>query len=505
MSFISIKSFLKSYIYILLFSEIYSQLTILYPTLLSSKFINNTIDIEYGQIGLLTDFYIRGQIILETITPSRDACSPLKDINKKNNNTNIYEENYKILLTHSGSCSISQKARNAQNSGMSMLIIINKSNSASNYLTYSETGNDIKIPIAFIEKKEGKILEEYILNNPNDKMLVEINFKPKQKKIVNFKLFFSSSEPRAYELIENMNNYLDKFGEQVVFTPYYVVHKNPYYVDENPIRNINCVSGGIYCYYPKETTITQEGHKILLEDIRQKCMYMMSEIKHRKQYINYILAFSKLCINTEKKSLTRECSKLTLKEIGYPENYLDDCISYSFSVKSADLNSNFYIEKHNKLLEQEYNEILKYQLTTFPAVIINNKPLTGIIKEINIVIQLCNEVEEKPSFCFFLTGFTNENREQINRRSYLIYFLLFLLIVVNIGLFMMCRTYILEKLKNRINVDNIKIEGRIENIINNYFILRNNNNDYQSFENQKSDNNTTTQNYIMNEGKVDTV
>ena len=187
MSFISIKSFLKSYIYILLFSEIYSQLTILYPTLLSSKFINNTIDIEYGQIGLLTDFYIRGQIILETITPSRDTCSPLKDINKKNNNTNIYEENYKILLTHSGSCSISQKARNAQNSGMSMLIIINKINLASNYLTYSETGNDIKIPIAFIEKKEGKILEEYILNNPNDKMLVEINFKPKQKKIVNFK------------------------------------------------------------------------------------------------------------------------------------------------------------------------------------------------------------------------------------------------------------------------------------------------------------------------------
>ena len=62
-----------------------------------------------------------------------------------------------------------------------------------------------------------------------------------------------------------------------------------------------------------------------------------------------------------------------------------------------------------------------------------------------------------------------------------------------------------NKLINRINVDNIKIEGRIENIINNYFILRNNNNDYQSFENQKSDNNTTTQNYIMNEGKVDTV
>ena len=82
---------------------------------------------------------------------------------------------------------------------------------------------------------------------------------------------------------------------------------------------------------------------------------------------------------------------------------------------------------------------------------------------------------------------------------------MFLLIVVNIGLFMMCRTYILEKLKNRINVDNIKIEGRIENIINNYFILRNNNNDYHSFENQSSNNKISSSNIVMNEGKVDTV
>ena len=505
MSFISIKFFLKLYIYIIIFSSIYSQLTILNKPLLSSKFINNTIDIEYGKVGLLTDFYIRGQIILETITPSRDACSSLKGINKVNNNTNIYDENYKILLTYSGSCSITQKARNAQNSGMSMLIIIKRSNIASNFLTYSETGSDIYIPIAFIENKEGKILEEYILNFPNDKIIVEINFKPKQKKIVDFKLFFSSSEPRAYELIGNMSNYLDKFGEQVIFTPYYVVHKNPYYVDENPISNLNCVSRGVYCYYPKETTITKEGQKILMEDIRQKCMYMMSEIKHRKQYINYMKAFAKLCINTEKKSLTRECSKLALIEIGYPENYLDDCVSDSFGVISEDLNSNFFIEKNNKLLEKEYNEILKYKLTTFPAVFINNKPLNGIIKELNIVVQLCNEVEEKPNFCIFFTGFTNEYKSESERRNYAIYFLIFLLIVINIGLFMMCRTYISEKLKNRINFENISIEGRIKNIINNYFILKNNNNDYQSFENQESDNNSSTQNYIMKEGKVDTI
>ena len=498
--------FIQLYIFSKLFSSIYCQLTIVGPPLLSSKFINNTIDIEYGKVGLLTDFYIRGNIIMETTSSKKDACYPLPSINLRKNNTNIYAENYKILLIYAGSCSISQKARNAQNAGASMLIIIHKSNFISDNFVYSETGNDIIIPVVFIKHGDGKILEEYIINNPNDNILVEVDFKPKQKKFVDFKFFFSSSEPRAYEFIGNMSKLIDKFGEQVVFTPYYVVHKNPYYVDENPTSNLNCVSRGVYCYYPKETTITQEGQKILMEDIRQKCMYMLIKDNKRdiKEYFNYLSSFSKLCINSAKKLLTRDCSKLALKELGYPDYFFDECIADSFNVRSTDLNSNFYIDKNNRILEQEYNEILKYKLDSFPAIIINDKHIYGIIKETNIVMHLCNEVKVKPSFCPFITGFTDEHRVQSKRSSNLIYFLIFLLIIVNIGLFMMCRAYVLEKLKDRMGMENIDVEGRIKNIINNYFVLRGNNNDYQSFENQ-SNNNNSTQNYVMNEGKVDTV
>jgi hypothetical protein len=507
MSYIKKQFFLKFYIFIILFSAICSQLTIIGPPLLSSKFINNTIEMEYGKVGLLTDFYIRGQIILETSTSTRDACNSFPSINLRKNNTNIYDENYKIILAYTGSCSISQKARNAQNAGASMLILIHKNNYFSDNFIYSDMGNDIYIPISFIGNSEGKILEEYILNNPNDKILVEINFKPKHKGIVDFKFFFSSSEPKAYELIGNMTNYINKFGEQVIFTPYYVVHKNPYYVEENPTSNLNCVSRGVYCYYPKATTITHEGQKILMEDIRQKCMFKITKEKNKdiKEYFKYLSTFAKLCINEKKISLTRECSKLTLKELGYSEDYLDECFADSFDVRPINLNSNFYIENNNKVLEKEYNEILKYKLTSFPAIIINDKLIPGIIKELNIVIQICNEVKEKPSFCSFITGFTDEHRTQSKRRSNIIYFLMFLLIVVNIGLFMMCRAYVLEKLKDRIDSDNIDVEGRIKNIINNYFVLRNNNNDYHSFENQSSNNKISSSNIVMNEGKVDTI
>ena len=501
---IRINIFFSTYIIILIFKLSLSQIIILNPPSLGSKFVNKTINIEYGKVGLLTDFYIRGQIILETKTSSRDACSSLTGLDLRKNNTSAYDENYKILLAYKGSCTISQKARNAQNIGASMLLLINKGNILFNNIIFPEFGNDINIPVGSIDISDGKNLEDFIINNPKEKILVEINFKPKQKSIVDFKFFFSSSEPKAYELIGNMTNYINNFGEQVIFTPYYVVHKNPYYVEENPTSNINCVSHGVYCYYPKETTIVQEGQKILLENIRQKCMYELNKEKDIRHYFKYLSTFAKLCINNVKKSLTRECSKLALKELGYSEDYLDMCFASSFSVTKHNIDTNYYLEKNNKMLEKEYNQILKYKLTSFPAVIINDKLLPGIINEKKIVIQLCNEVRDKPSFCSFFTGFTDEHRQKSKFRSNVIYFLIFLVVVINIGLFFMCRTYILEKLKDKINFDNIDFEGRIKNVVNNYFVLRGNNNDYQSFQNQ-SNNNSTTQKYVVNEGKVDTV
>jgi hypothetical protein len=487
------------YLITLLISAINTQLTLLSPHSLSSLFINNTIDIEYGKVGPLTDFYIRGQIILDTISPAREACSPLTGINLRKSNNTLYDENFKILLSYKGSCPISQKARNAQNAGASMLILIDKENTILNSEIFQETGDDITIPVTFIRNKDGKILEEYILNNPNDNIIAEINFKPKQKKFVQFKFFFSSSEPKAYELIGNMTKYIDKFNEQVIFTPHYVVHKNPYYVEENPNSNINCVSKGVYCYFPKETTITQEGQKILLENIRQKCMFEESKYNDITQYFKYLSTFAKLCVNTEKKSLTKQCSKLTLKELGYAENYLDECLAISFGVRQNNLDENYIIDKNNRLLESEYNEILKYKLTSFPAVVINDVTLHGTIKEESIIGYLCSNVRDKPDFCGLYSMFDKRKKSAPNKL--LIYFLMFLLVVVNISLFFMCRAYILERINDRVNSGNIDIDSRINNVINNYFALKSSSNDYKAFDN----NNNSSKVIEMREGSVGTI
>ena len=493
-------NFFKLYIQSIILLLIYCQLSVLSPNSLVEQLHNRQIEMAYGKVGPLTHFYIRGQLILETITENHDACSPLAGLNLMKKNDTIYDENFKILLVYRGSCSFSQKARYAQKAGASMLIVINKGDTPINEVIFTDDINDIYIPVALINNNDGKILENYIRYNLDSKILVDVNFFPNQiKSFVDFKFFFSSSEPRAYDLIGNITKYLDKFGSQVKFTPYYVIHQDPYYAEDNSKDNVNCISRGIYCYFPKETTIIQEGRKILLEDIRQKCMFFLSKEKSKSLYYEYMNTFSQNCIHSKGK-LAEFCSKNTLEKLGYSQNYLDKCIADSFGVK--DLRDPSYVDRENRLLRVEYDEILKYKLTSFPAVVVNDKIIKGLIKEETIVMQLCNYVKIKPSFCPYITGLIDEQRKSGLRNKKIVYFLIILLIFINILLFFMCRRYIIKKINDRVNSANIDIENRIGNVINNYFALKNSSSDYKAFDYKNSNSSKVIE---MQEESVNTI
>ena len=490
---------LKFLIELMLIISINSQLSILSPYNLVEKLFNRQIEMAYGKVGLLSDFSVRGQLFMDTVTEHHDACSPLHDLDLKKKNNTIYDENFKILIAYRGACSFAQKARNAQNIGASMLIVINIGNTPINNVIFDDESNDINIPTALINHSDGKIIDDFIKANPGIKIFAEVNYAPKNtRKVLDFKFFFSSSEPRAYELIEKMRKYLDKFGDQISFTPYYVAHKNPYYDEEKPKSNINCLSRGVYCYFPKETTIVQEGQKILLEDIRQKCMFKLSKEKSNSLYYDYMNNFYKECIINQKGSLTKMCSEITLGKLGYSGDYLDKCIADSFGVGTSELSSSSYIDKENIILKEEYNELLKYKLISFPAVVINDKVIKGIIREKTIVANLCINVKYKPTFCPFIAGFTDIHRKKGLRRNKIIYLLIFLLIIVNISLFFMCRAYINEKVNDRINSGSIDVDSRINNVINNYFALKSSSNDYKAFE-------PKNQVIEMKEGRVSTI
>jgi hypothetical protein len=357
-------------------------------------------------------------------------------------------------------------------------------------MTDDGSGNDIYIPIAMISKDDGEKIINFMQSNKESPIIVEINFIKKvgKYKKIDFKLFFSSSELRAYELFNNLAQYMNKFEDQVNFTPIYVVHRAPFYDENNPIRVVNCVSKGKYCYFPKETTIINDGQAIIMEDLRQKCVYNYALIKENIfVYLNYLKYFHAEClIKGDKPQFNENCAKKVLKSLGYPIIDIDSCIAKSFKVN--DLLSNLYIDNENYLLEKEYDELLKYKLTVFPSVIIDNKPLDGVIKETKIMTEICNLIKDKPGFCYEMMG-----KGSNERKKFIILILIFILVVINVFIFLVFRKYIIERINERIVQGGLDLDTRIKNVIGNYFSLSKINNDYV-----RMTNNPTNPNDLQN-------
>ena len=467
--------------FILIFCLFYlsnCELSIIGPSDLSSQFSNRPINLVFKKIPDTSNFYVHGEVFFENVTIEHNACQDL-GLLPTNTNQNQYAENFKILLAYIGTCPISQKIRNAQNAGASMLLLINinAQNISEVILEEDAQGSDIKIPVGLISQYDGKVFHNYIETYPKNRIMVEINFQPTiPKKKVELKLFFSSSELRAYQMINNITNYLDKYEDQVNFVPIYVTHQLPSYDPNNAKREYNCVTKGKYCYFPKETTITQDGREILLESLRQKCMYTLSlKSKKIKYYFDYLDKFYKNCLSVPTPRFNDRCSKQNLDLMGFGIDFLDECVADSFGVKTL-LSSSFF-DNENYIFKDDYAEILKYKLTSFPAVVVDDQPIEGIIKENKIAMALCSAVEVKPSFCSFLSGNVIENN---SKRNWTI-FLIVVIVIVNLFLFVIFKKYIKKQVGEKINVNMIEVDGRVNNILTNFFQFRKQDNDYQSF------------------------
>ena len=494
------------FIILLLISFLFSincQLSIISPSDLISQYGNRPLDIVFRKMQDSSNFYVHGEVFFENKTLDHTACQDL-GILQLNQIQNQFSENFKILLAYMGSCPIIQKARNAQSAGASMLVLINNNDQNIENVILEEDGaqSDIKIPVGLISLSNGRIMQNYILSNPQNRIIVEINFQEKKpKKKIELKFFFSSSELRAYEMINNITSYIDKYDEQVEFIPIYVTHQIPSYDEKTAKRELNCVTRGKYCYFPKETTITQDGQRILLESLRQKCMYFKSiELKKIKYYYQYLDYFHKNCLLVPTPRFNDRCSKQNLDVMGFGVDYLDDCIADSFGVRT--LLSSSFIDNENSIFKNDYDEILKYKLTSFPAVVVDDKPIEGIIKEYKIAEALCSAVEVKPSFCNFLGGTLVEDNP---RRSWT-YFLIFVIVIVNICLFIIFRKYIIKQIGERINFNMIEVDGRVNNILTNFFQFRKQDNDYQSFGKDGMNNNVSNNQISTQiEGTVNTI
>jgi hypothetical protein len=452
-----------------------SEIRIISPKNLDLQLKSQPIDMEFSSFGKNpSNFHVRGQIYLSNDENST-ACDPLNMtlISDEENEEKI--DKFPILLIKRGGCSFTTKVRNAQNIGASMVFIADNKHENIHSIIMADdgTGNDIVIPSAMISYEDGNTIIKYMNDNKNELIIVDANFgvvedeNKNDVKNVTFEFFFSSSEVRAYEFLRNVSEYLNDFGEQIIFIPHYVTHRSPFYDKSNTNPIENCVSFGKYCYFPKETTVEKDGRNIVIEDVRQKCMYNLSVNKNKiSNYFKYMNSFYENCLNVEdNKRINEECSQIALVNAGFTQDYLNNCVKESFFSNKYNLAE--MIENDNSLLANDYSIQNDYILTTFPAVSINKKRIKGAIKESVVISKICEEVEKKPNFCW--------NNEIVSKKGMSfssIFFIICFFILINVIIFILCRNYIQKRVYERVNNSEIDIDGRINNVIANYFSLK---------------------------------
>ena len=452
-----------------------SEIRIISPKNLDLQLKSQPIDMEFSSFGKNpSNFHVRGQIYLSNDENST-ACDPLNMtlISDEENEEKI--DKFPILLIKRGGCSFTTKVRNAQNIGASMVFIADNKHENIHSIIMADdgTGNDIVIPSAMISYEDGNTIIKYMNENKNELIIVDANFgvvedeNKNDVKNVTFEFFFSSSEVRAYEFLRNVSEYLNVFGEQIIFIPHYVTHRSPFYDKSNTNPIENCVSFGKYCYFPKETTVEKDGRNIVIEDVRQKCMYNLSVNKNKiSNYFKYMNSFYENCLNVEdNKRINEECSQIALVNAGFTQDYLNNCVKESFFSNKYNLAE--MIENDNSLLANDYSIQNDYILTTFPAVSINKKRIKGAIKESVVISKICEEVEKKPNFCL--------NNWIVSKKGMSfssIFFIICFFILINVIIFILCRNYIQKRVYERVNNSEIDIDGRINNVIANYFSLK---------------------------------
>jgi hypothetical protein len=251
------------------------------------------------------------------------------------------------------------------------------------------------------------------------------------------------------------------------FQPHYVSHVSPLYQKNKTQQISNCLANGLYCHGPRYDLGITDGKEILMEDIRQKCAwrtaYLNIDEDSKDQYWTYMTNFFDKCINGTTPSFDYKCSTEVAEGVGIPFTKIEKCEVQSFKL---DKKSDLVYTNNNTLLEDDYEVRKKYEIRVFPTIMVNNKTIPNAWTAEDLFEAICTGFKNKPEVC-------NKQLNVSGNKDLSFGFILLIIIIVialNIGIIYVCKTYIAERIHER--VDNVDINSRINSVVTSYLSLR---------------------------------
>ena len=322
--------------------------------------------IPYGKTLLGKVYYI----------PQKDGTNYWCDTHLINENNDLFfsESNEYVpvyFVDHSIGCSYANKALNVQNANGKVMLIASDSNIIEEEYNIDDFIEKPAIPSIIVTKDFGDIIREYYkyTNNDNDNrnqknIILNMKFSGvKQNGKVEIDLFFRSDDKKVLNFFVEFSHYRRILKDKLIITPHYKYSK---YVNEKTSNNISdiseipCVKESHMCATSNSKYNIKNPRTILLENIRQSCVYQEFG---QESYYNYMMRFGELCLNTEKPDFTTKCSNNSMLILSMMYPRIEECMQNM-------------IDKEGKI-EEDFNIFQKKKIYSVPDMYINGVPYRG--------------------------------------------------------------------------------------------------------------------------------
>ena len=455
------------------------------PDELSNVFLNSDIEAVYGDFGQIDlGFEAVGSIWImprdltsKTDLPSDYACKPLTNIKILKDNYNFADFN--IVLVEKGPCSYPQMAKEAENIGADMVIIVNdQPGSVSKFKVTNDDGrgHEVSIPVALISYNDGKAIIDYIINHPKENVYLSVEIGLNQRKTVQVDLFTNIQDFDTFTFLGKFKSYYELLGNYIDMNIYYLTPKYDGLLFTQKVQD--CLKNGLYCLKGNldSNNLSKKrvsGLDLIYESLFHQCIF----IKSKKSYFNFIEQYANMCINT---NLYGDFCGLSLFNKGMKEIIMD-CVFNSFGNndytakwespdvikgKLAGINDNVNtILVNNRLKENQF------KVNSYPDIYINDIKYTERLSSMYLFDAICDAFSQKPKPCLeYSVRPTSLDEEGIP--WYEIVLIILFVIFINAILFWFVKKQIINRIKNRIDIDKNDLSGEINSVINSYFSLR---------------------------------
>ena len=484
------KEFLSKTLFIIFLNYLLIDLTlcgirIAQPDELSNVFLNSDIEAVYGDFGQIDlGFEAVGSIWImprdltsKTDLPSDYACKPLTNIKILKDNYNFADFN--IVLVEKGPCSYPQMAKEAENIGADMVIIVNdQPGSVSKFKVTNDDGrgHEVSIPVALISYNDGKAIIDYIINHPKENVYLSVEIGLNQRKTVQVDLFTNIQDFDTFTFLGKFKSYYELLGNYIDMNIYYLTPKYDGLLFTQKVQD--CLKNGLYCLKGNldSNNLSKKrvsGLDLIYESLFHQCIF----IKSKKSYFNFIEQYANMCINT---NLYGDFCGLSLFNKGMKEIIMD-CVFNSFGNndytakwespevikgKLAGINDNVNtILVNNRLKENQF------KVNSYPDIYINDIKYTERLSSMYLFDAICDAFSQKPKPCLeYSVRPTSLDEEGIP--WYEIVLIILFVVFINAILFWFVKKQIINRIKNRIDIDKNDLSGEINSVINSYFSLR---------------------------------